>query len=43
MALGLEDKTSRHDRRAVGVFPNRAAAEKALHELKASGFNMDRV
>lgn len=43
MALGRQDTVARHDRRAVGVFPTRAAAEKALHELKASGFNMDRV
>ncbi len=42
MALG-RDTESRYDRRAVGVFPTRAAAEKALHELKNSGFNMDRV
>lgn len=30
-------------RRAVGVFPNRQAAEHALHELRDSGFAMDRV
>jgi hypothetical protein len=30
-------------RRAVGVFPNRRAAEEALHELRNSGFPMDRV
>ncbi|MBE9007398.1 histidine kinase [Fortiea sp. LEGE XX443] len=30
-------------RRAVGVFPNRRNAEEALHELKNSGFPMDRV
>ena len=42
MALG-RDTESRYDRRAVGVFPTRVAAEKALHELKNSGFNMDRV
>lgn len=34
--------TGRH-RRAVGVFPNRQAAEHALHELRDSGFPMDRV
>ncbi len=43
MALGREDTGIRYDHRAVGVFPTRAAAEKALHELKNSGFNMDRV
>ncbi len=43
MVLGRERTESRYDRRAVGVFPTRAAAEKALHELKNSGFNMDRV
>ncbi|TVP65259.1 MAG: signal transduction histidine kinase LytS [Nodularia sp. (in: Bacteria)] len=30
-------------RRAVGTFSNRRDAEKALHELKNSGFPMDRV
>ncbi len=30
-------------RRAVGVFPNRRDAENALHELKNSGFPMNRV
>ncbi|AFY34685.1 general stress protein [Calothrix sp. PCC 7507] len=30
-------------RRAVGVFSNRRNAEQALHELKHSGFPMDRV
>ncbi|BAZ30351.1 signal transduction histidine kinase LytS [Cylindrospermum sp. NIES-4074] len=30
-------------RRAVGVFPNRRDAEHALHELRDSGFPMDRV
>ncbi|AFY50188.1 hypothetical protein Nos7524_4430 [Nostoc sp. PCC 7524] len=30
-------------RRAVGVFSNRRDAEQALHELKHSGFPMDRV
>lgn len=30
-------------KRAVGVFSNRADAESALHELKKSGFSMDRV
>ncbi len=30
-------------RRAVGVFSNRRNAEQALHELKTSGFAMDRV
>ncbi|MBD1844121.1 PRC-barrel domain-containing protein [Cyanobacteria bacterium FACHB-63] len=30
-------------RRAIGVFPNRQAAEQALHELRDSGFPMGRV
>jgi hypothetical protein len=30
-------------RRSVGVFPNRAAAEQAMHELRDSGFPMGRV
>ncbi|MBW4616038.1 MAG: histidine kinase [Desmonostoc vinosum HA7617-LM4] len=30
-------------RRAVGVFPHRRDAEQALHELRDSGFPMDRV
>ena len=30
-------------RRAIGVFSNRTDIEKALHELKNSGFSMDRV
>ena len=30
-------------RRAIGTFPNRSAAEHALHELRDSGFPMDRV
>jgi hypothetical protein len=34
--------TGKH-RRAVGVFPNRPAAEQAMHELKDSGFPMGRV
>ena len=31
------------NRRAIGTFPNRSAAEQALHELRDSGFPMDRV
>ncbi|MER3433783.1 MAG: hypothetical protein C4288_10200 [Leptolyngbya sp. ERB_1_1] len=31
------------NRRAVGVFSNRQEAENALHELKASGFDMNHV
>ena len=30
-------------RRAIGTFPTRIAAEQALHELRDSGFPMDRV
>jgi hypothetical protein len=33
----------RHDRRAVGAFPNQAETESALLELKNSGFPMDNV
>jgi hypothetical protein len=32
-----------HHRRAIGTFSNRRAAEQALHELRDSGFPMDRV
>lgn len=32
-----------HERRAVGTFPNRQAAEDALNELRSSGFSMDKV
>ena len=31
------------NRRAIGTFPNRSAAEQALHELRDSGFPMERV
>lgn len=34
--------TGKH-RRSVGVFPNRQAAEHAMHELRDSGFPMGRV
>lgn len=34
--------TGKHQR-SVGVFPTRRAAERALHELRDSGFPMDRV
>ncbi len=33
----------RPNKRAVGTFPNRRDTEKALHELRDSGFPMDRV
>lgn len=47
MVMGHNNPTNnpvsgRH-RRAVGMFPNRQAAEHALHELRDSGFAMDRV
>lgn len=32
-----------NSRRALGTFPNRSAAEHALHELRDSGFPMERV
>ena len=34
---------NRSHRRAIGTFPTRRAAEQALHELRDSGFPMDRV
>ncbi|MBD2033710.1 YsnF/AvaK domain-containing protein [Leptolyngbya sp. FACHB-321] len=34
---------NRGHRRAIGTFPTRRAAEQALHELRDSGFPMDRV
>ncbi|MGV0026482.1 DUF2382 domain-containing protein [Phormidesmis priestleyi] len=44
MVLGRQEATmGNHNQRAVGVFPNRRAAEEALHELKDSGFSMDKV
>ena len=33
----------KHERRAVGVFPNRFETENALLEIKSSGFLMDNV
>jgi hypothetical protein len=42
MALRPDLDRNQH-RRAVGTFPNRQAAEQALHELRDSGFAMDRV
>ncbi|WP_250123593.1 general stress protein [Chroococcidiopsis sp. CCMEE 29] len=30
-------------KRSIGVFPNRFDAEKAINELKATGFSMDKV
>lgn len=33
----------RNHRRVIGTFPTRKAAEQALHELRDSGFPMDRV
>jgi hypothetical protein len=42
MVLNHSNSISSH-RRAVGTFPNRSAAEQALHELRDSGFSMDRV
>lgn len=35
--------TSPYNRRAVGTFPTREAAERALHELRDSGFPMEQV
>jgi hypothetical protein len=42
MAIGRSDSTTKHQR-AVGVFSSRRVAEQALHELRDSGFPMDRV
>lgn len=43
MRIGQDNPGVGRQRRAVGVFPNRSAAEHALHELRDSGFAMDRV
>lgn len=43
MKIDQNNPISGKHRRAVGVFPNRQAAEHALHELRDSGFAMDRV
>lgn len=43
MAVGQSQSTTSRHRRAVGVFSSRRVAEKALHELRDSGFPMDRV
>lgn len=43
MVLGRQNTPMSSHKRAVGVFSNRRDAENALHELKASGFNMDHV
>jgi uncharacterized protein (TIGR02271 family) len=44
MVLGRQDSTTDiHSQRAVGTFPTRKAAEDALHELRDSGFSMDKV
>ena len=42
MAANIATGINKH-RRAIGTFPNRTAAEQALHELRDSGFPMDRV
>lgn len=43
MALGETNRVHSHNRRAVGVFRTRRAAEQALYALRDSGFTMDRV
>lgn len=43
MAIGQPNSAIGKHKRAVGVFPNRRDAEHALHELRDSGFPMDRV
>lgn len=42
MAPNMTTGINKH-RRAIGTFPTRTAAEQALHELRDSGFPMDRV
>ncbi|AUS98934.1 signal transduction histidine kinase LytS [Nostoc sp. CENA543] len=39
----MVSQQSRHYQRAIGTFRSRQEAEQALHELKNSGFSMDRV
>ena len=43
MATGINKPGINKHRRAIGTFPTRSAAEQALHELRDSGFSMDRV
>lgn len=43
MRTGQDNPTLGRHKRAVGVFPNRHDAERALHELQDSNFPMDRV
>ena len=43
MAINQARSTPGRHRRAVGVFSSRRVAEQALHELRDSGFPMDRV
>ncbi|MEA5565296.1 general stress protein [Anabaena sp. UHCC 0399] len=39
----MVSQQSRQYQRAIGTFRNKQEAERALHELKNSGFSMDRV
>ncbi|WP_013320246.1 general stress protein [Gloeothece verrucosa] len=43
VGAGVAGVAHHRQRRAVGVLPNRRAAETALGELRDSGFSMDRV
>lgn len=43
MALNHSASSTNNHRRAIGTFPTRTAAEQALHELRDSGYSMDRV
>jgi uncharacterized protein (TIGR02271 family) len=43
MVLDRQNSSMSSNRRAIGVFSHRREAENALHELKASGFNMNHV
>ncbi|MBW4460989.1 MAG: hypothetical protein KME47_12245 [Nodosilinea sp. WJT8-NPBG4] len=41
--MGMSDSRFTRHSRAVGLFPTRQEAEQALHQLRDSGFQMDRV
>ncbi|MBD1913909.1 MULTISPECIES: general stress protein [unclassified Leptolyngbya] len=43
MVASRSHTTSNRHRRAIGTFPNRRIATQALHELRDSGFPMERV
>ncbi len=39
----MENMSNKNPKSAIGVFSKREQAEQALHELKASGFSMEKV